>query len=121
MKHLAHVPPSPFEGVKFERRQNMRYRSSIDIERLVHDAQAELAQTDEPAFLAFMLALTCGLRKLEIDRLQWSAFHWSENFIRIQATKYFDPKTEHSIGDVPVVPKRWKFFGVTTPNRVRIS
>ena len=53
-----------------------------------------------PAFLAFLLALGAGLRRIEIDRLEWSAFHWDENVIRIEPTQHFDVKTEHSIGDV---------------------
>ena len=107
-KHLSRVKlpsPLPFEGVSFEPRQSMRYRSTIDVEKLTHAAREELALADPPVFLAFLLALGAGLRRIEIDRLEWSAFRWDENVIRIEPTQYFDVKTEHSIGDVPVDPE----------------
>jgi integrase len=94
--------PLPFEGIKFEPRQSMRYRSTIDPEVLTKKARTELAQEDPDAFLAFLLALGAGLRRIEIDRLEWNAFLWNENAIRIEPTEHFDVKTEHSIGDVPV-------------------
>ena len=100
VKRLSKVPLSPFAGVKFEPKQSMRYRSTINAKELMRDAQAELAHDDPPSFLVFLLALTCGLRKLEIDRLEWSAFQWDEGVVRIEPTEYFDVKTEHSIGDV---------------------
>jgi integrase len=34
--------------------------------------------------------------------LEWSAFLWDRNVIRIAPTKHFHPKSEHSIGDVEV-------------------
>jgi integrase len=80
----------------------MRYRSTIDVEKLTHAAHKELAKKDAPAFLAFVLALGAGLRRIEIDRLEWTAFHWDENVIRIEPTEHFDVKTEHSIGDISV-------------------
>lgn len=102
IKHLSTKPQSPFENISFEPRQSMRYRSTINVEKLTGAAHKELAQKDAPAFLAFLLALGAGLRRIEIDRLEWSAFHWDENVIRIEPTQHFDVKTEHSIGDVPV-------------------
>ena len=105
VKHLSHVQlpsPLPFDKVSFEPRQSMRYRSTINVEALTRDAHEELAQKDASAFIAFLLALGAGLRRIEIDRLEWSAFRWNENVIRIEPTEHFDVKTEHSIGDVPV-------------------
>jgi integrase len=32
--------------------------------------------------------------------LQWSAFQWDKKLLRIQPTRYFQPKSNHSIGDV---------------------
>jgi hypothetical protein len=105
IKHLSRVrlpSPLPFERISFEPRQSMRYRSTIDVEKLTHDAHEELAQADPEAFKAFLLALGVGLRRIEIDRLEWTAFRWDENVVRIEPTRHFDVKTEHSIGDVPV-------------------
>jgi integrase len=112
IKHLSVVLPSPlpFEGIAFEPRQSMRYRSSIDPAELTRTAQKELALKDSPVFLAFLLALGAGLRRIEIDRLEWSAFQWNHSVIRIERTQYFDVKTEHSLGDVSVDPQLMSVF-----------
>jgi len=112
LKHLSVELPSPlpFKEIAFEPKQSMRYRSNIDPAKLTRAAQKELAPTDEPVFLAFLLALGAGLRRIEIDRLEWDAFHWRENVIRIEPTQYFEVKTEHSIGNVPVDPDLMAVF-----------
>ena len=112
VKHLSVMLPSPlpFDGIAFEPRQSMRYRSSIDAGALTQAATDELSETDPPVFLAFLLALGAGLRRIEIDRLEWAAFRWEEGVIRIEPTRYFDVKTEHSIGDVPVDPELMAVF-----------
>jgi hypothetical protein len=61
LKHLEgclELPSgSPFEGVDFEKRQSMRYRSDFDVEKLVARAQAELAGACPEQFKIFLLAL----------------------------------------------------------------
>ena len=112
IKHLGVALPSPlpFEGVAFEPRSNTRYHSNIDPAKLARAAQKELATSDEPVFLAFLLALGAGLRRMEIDRLEWPAFHWNNQVIKIRRTKYFEPKTETSIRDVLVDPEVMSVF-----------
>src|SRR4030095_388131 len=108
IKHLSRVQlpsPLPFDKVSFEPRQSMRYRSTINVKKLTRAAHEELALSDPPAFRAFVLALGAGLRRIEIDRLEWSAFRWNDNVIRIEPTQHFDVKTEHSIGDVSLDPE----------------
>jgi integrase len=51
-----------------------------------------------------------GLRRNEIDKLPWSAFHWGDGVIHITATRYFRPKSETSIGDVLVDPELMEIF-----------
>jgi integrase len=111
-KHLSVTLPSPlpFEGVAFEPRQSARYRSNIDPAKLTQAAMTELAEQDPPVFLAFLLALGAGLRRIEIDRLEWSAFQWNHNAIRIEPTRYFDVKSEHSKGDVQIDPELISLF-----------
>jgi integrase len=112
IKHLSVKLPSPlpFEGIAFEPRQSARYRSNIDAAELCRAAQTELAEQDPPVFLAFLLGLGAGLRRIEIDRLEWAAFRWNDNVIRIEATRYFEPKTEHSIGEVQLDPELMSVF-----------
>ena len=114
----------PFEGVKFEPRPSMRYRSGFDVEKLIASAQAELPADQLKIFL---LAALAGLRRSEIDKLEWSAFRWNENLIRIEATRYFQPKSEDSAGDVEVDPEliaafrgfRAKVDGGTVDNTIQ--
>ena len=51
-----------------------------------------------------------GLRRNEIDKLEWSAFRWEKGLIRIEATRWFHPKSEDSIGDVEVDPELVELF-----------
>jgi integrase len=112
-KHLQSIrlpSPLPFAGVSFEPRVSQRYQSSIDIERLIAAARTELQKDKPELFKAFVLATFCGLRRLEIDRLTWGAFHFDEGLLRIQATQYFSPKSEDSIGDVALEPELVDLF-----------
>ena len=101
---LAHVSlhkpdKLPFDGVAFYERESMRYHSTIDIEALISDAVRELAQEQLKIFL---LATMAGLRRNEIDKLQWEAFRWNEGVIRIEVTEFFTPKSSDGAGDVSV-------------------
>ena len=77
----------------------MRYHSKMDIEALIQAAVRELPQEQLKIFL---LATMAGLRRNEIDKLQWSAFRWNDGVIRIEETEHFAPKTTDGAGDVPI-------------------
>jgi integrase len=98
---------SPFAGVSFEPRQSMKYRSGFNVEKLIEDAQKELPVEQLKILL---LALMVGLRRNEIDKLEWAAFRWEEGIIRIEATRYFHPKSEDSVGDVDIDAELLKVF-----------
>jgi integrase len=89
----------PFDGVPFYERESQRYRSNIDIEALIQAAVRELPQEQLKIFL---LATMAGLRRNEIDKLQWSAFRWNDAVIRIEETEHFAPKSSDGAGDVPI-------------------
>jgi Phage integrase family len=93
---------SPFEGVRLEPRQSMRYRSSFKIQELVEQAMAEL---DQEELKVFLLASMAGLRRNEIDKLPWTAFNWDRGTLRVEVTEHFDTKSEHSIGEVDLDPE----------------
>jgi hypothetical protein len=101
------ISGTPFDGVQFEPRQSMRYRSSLDVAQLIHSAEDELTREQLKVFL---LALMAGLRRNEIDKLEWLSFRWTQNVIRIETTKFLQPKTEESIGDVEVDPELIELF-----------
>jgi integrase len=105
VKHLAGVSlpdPLPFSEVEFEARQSLKYRPTFDIQTLISKAKDELAIRDPEAFKVFLLAAMVGLRRKEIDLLEWDSFLWEAGVVRVQATKHFDAKTEDSLGDVSV-------------------
>ena len=101
------IPCSPFEGVAFEPRRSMRYQSSFDVESLIRAAQKELPQE---LFKIFLLAIMAGLRRNEIDKLEWPAFDWGKGVISIRTTSHFAPKSEDSTGDVEVDPEVMELF-----------
>ena len=88
---------SPFIGIRPEPRQSMRYSSSFDLATLTMAALAELP--DEP-LKAFLLSAMAGLRKNEIDKLQWSAFDFERKTLRVNVSEHGTLKSEDSIGDV---------------------
>jgi integrase len=107
------LPPgfrSPFEKVKLEPRQSCRYRSSFDVRRLMVAAREELADTDPQAYKAFLLAVCCGLRRGEIDHLEWRAFGWSAQKLHIEPTEHLAVKTEDSIGEIDLEPELASLF-----------
>src|SRR5438105_1919977 len=101
LRHVAvHKPDElPFEGVAFYKRESMRYQSKVDIEALISDAMDGLPQEQLKIFL---LATMVGLRRGEIDKLQWQAFLWKEGKVRIETTEHSAPKTSDSEVDVPI-------------------
>ena len=111
IKDLSELPdPLPFAGVKVERVRATRYRSTFDMATLLESARCELATTKPEQFKIFLLGAMAGLRRNEIDLLPWTAFRWDEGLIRIEATKFFRPKSHESAGDVVVDSKLLEIF-----------
>ena len=94
--------PLPFAGVQFEARSSSRYRSEIDASAMVRAAREELESKYPEQFQIFLLAIMAGLRRREIDLLEWSALDFERGLIRVQATAHFQPKSEDSLGDVEI-------------------
>jgi hypothetical protein len=112
LKHLnLELPDSvPFAGVTFEPKPSSKYRSTFDIVQLVGVAKEELAQNDREAYKVFLLAVMVGLRRKEIDLLEWTSFRWKEGIIRIEPTRYFSAKSEDSYSDIAVDPELLGLF-----------
>ena len=89
---------SPFDGVKLEPRQSMRYRASFDVPALIGAAKSELAHADPEMFKVFLLALMAGLRRGEIDKLEWTAFDWANQKLCIETTEHLALKSGDSVG-----------------------
>src|SRR5258708_5581179 len=97
--------PLPFDGVEFEPRQSMKYRSDFNVINLIKLASKELRLSDPAAYMIFLLGVAAGLRRTEIDLLEGSAFRFKENAIRIEPTKFFHPKSQDSIAEIQVDPE----------------
>lgn len=112
-KHvLPHVRDSidlpeilPFDGLVFYPRQSMRYVSKVDAPALIRSAVDELAESDPEPFKIFLLGIMAGLRANEIDTLLWRQFDFTAGTITIEATPYFKPKAETSLGVVNLEPE----------------
>jgi len=94
--------PIPFHAVEFFPRQSAKYFSRIDAKTLLQEAHRELAKTDPPAFLAMLLALSAGLRKGEIDSLQWHQVDFTRQLIRVESTDSASLKTADSRDEVAI-------------------
>lgn len=115
-KHLTLRLPSPlpFEGVTLPEVGRSRYKSEIDPALLLTAAKRELAEgirgEDQPAnprpelFKIVLLALGAGLRRDEIDKLQWNQIQWHRNTIRVETTEHGRTKSAESEADVDVDP-----------------
>ena len=97
--------PLPFAGIAFEKAGSLRYRSTMQPEGLLLAAQNELATKHPEQFKIFVLALLAGLRRNEIDKLLWRSLDFRRGVVRVEATEYFQPKSEDSAGDVEVDPE----------------
>lgn len=136
LKHIEGIERSPFADIELKQLA-LRYRSEIDFEKLLKAASTELApkvSIPSPAtlqlpgpgpkresrrsrgsppgelFKIFLLCATAGLRRSEVDTLEWSAFHFQDNFIRITATRFFEGKSEASHDDVYLDPEICALF-----------
>jgi len=113
MKQLEKVSlpnPLPFDGVELYKRASIRYQGGFDVFGLIGAAKKELAERAPEQFKVFLPAVMAGLRRREIDTLEWSAFRWERGTIRIEPTKWFHPKSEDSIGDVEIDPELVEVF-----------
>jgi integrase len=102
--------PLPFEGVEFEPRQSVKYRSEFDVIGLIKQANRELGTSDPAAYMIFLLAVTAGLRRKEIDLLEWPSFRFKENAIRVEPTQFFHPKSQDSSGEIQTDPQIMAIF-----------
>jgi integrase len=109
---LALSDPLPFSNVEFEKRPSLKYHSNFDVRVLVAQAQAELGADPDRVelFKIFVLAAMCGLRRREIDLLPWTAFRWDQGVLRIEATEFFEPKSDESSAELPLDPELVSLF-----------
>jgi integrase len=93
----------PFDGVELEKRVDTKfYGAGIEPFALLRAAVDELAQDHVEELKAFLLAITLGLRRREIDLLEWQSFDFVAGTLRIMPTKWYQLKTNESASQLPL-------------------
>jgi integrase len=101
----------PFDGIGVERRTDTKfYGCGVDPHQLLRDAMAELGTDHPEALKAFLLALVFGLRRREVDLLEWQSFDFAAGTLRIMPTKWYALKTNESAAMLPVEPEILALF-----------
>lgn len=115
-KHLTLRLPSPlpFQEVELPSVGKSRYKSEINPALLLQQARRELAEgwqgegqplSPRPElFKIVLLALGAGLRRDEIDTLQWTQIQWHRTAITVETTEHGGTKSADSEADVEVDP-----------------
>jgi integrase len=104
---MALPDPLPFEGAeKFTKlRSYMRYQSKINAIAILNEGREELVEQKPEQFKILVLAVCCGLRRNEIDKLIWSQVDFDAAVIRIQTTRFFKAKSDDSNATVDLEPE----------------
>lgn len=101
----------PFDGVQLEVRSDTKfYGAGVDPVKLVRAAIAELADDHTEELKAFLLAITLGLRRREIDLLEWDSFDFDRGTLHVRPTKWYRLKTDESAVELPVEPEILELF-----------
>ncbi len=108
LKDRVHLPePLPLMGVEFKKVPSSyyRYRSKMDARALLLAGRDELAESRLGEYQILVLALLCGLRRNELDKLLWSQIDFSTGKISIETTPYFKAKSDASNNEVDMEPE----------------
>lgn len=91
----------PFAGVEFMGGTDSRYFSNFDIREILAAAKTELAGFDPDMYSVILLSAIGGLRRREIDLLEWPSVNFAHGVIQLRRTEYYIPKTPDSLRAVP--------------------
>lgn len=97
--------PLPFDGVELFETGSMKYISKVNVQSLIAAARSELKAADSEAYKAFLLGLFAGMRKSEIDLLEWRMVDWQNHVIRLEETEWLHLKTMDSAGEITIDPE----------------
>jgi integrase len=116
-KVLTHITaaklpaPLPLQDVSNVKVERSRYKSTFDPQALLVAARRELSEAVGEAsedkheqFKIILLALGAGLRRHEIDILEWRHIDWKRNVISVETTQYGSTKSHESENEVDVDP-----------------
>lgn len=105
LKGKISIPFNPFEGIQFEGIRKRKYdsaREGMNAELIFSSARNELAEEFPEQYKIFLLAITAGLRRKEIDWLKWKDIDFGEREISVSPSKDYSLKNNESEGRVPI-------------------
>jgi hypothetical protein len=102
----------PFDGVSVERRTDTKfYGCGVDPHVLLRDAVSELGADRPEELKAFLLALVLGLRRREIDLLEWQSFDFVTGTLRVMPTRWYSSKPTNRLRCYRSNPRSWRCLG----------
>ena len=102
LKGLSLPTPLPFEGVELFEGGYMKYISKVNAQALIAAARAELKPDEPEVYKAFLLGLFAGMRKAEIDLVEWDMVDFQNGVINLEETEWLHLKTQDSAGRIAV-------------------
>lgn len=106
MKDL-NLPPKeelPGHSTKMYKVAPKPYRSVMDLGLVLREGKAELRKSFPEQYKILLLAVCAGLRRDEIDKLQWSSIDFEKFRVRVELSEYFAGKSAHSISKDDGIP-----------------
>jgi integrase len=105
LKGLTLPSKLPLLGVALLDSSSKKYISKVNTSALITAAKNELSPVDPEAYKVFLLGLFAGLRKGEIDLLEWSMVDFRTGAILLEQTEWLHLKTADSAGMIPIDPE----------------
>jgi integrase len=105
IKKLGHIKlpsPLPFTDIEMFEAGSMRYQSKINAQALIAAARHEIMESDPEAYGIFLLGLFAGLRKAEIDSLEWRMIDFESGVIHLEESEFLHLKTAGSADEIPI-------------------
>jgi hypothetical protein len=97
--------PRPFHEIDFFGGTDSRYFSKFDIREFLAVAKERLLPMDPDAYSVVLLSAFAGLRRIEIDLLEWPSIDFNAGAIQLRYTEFYRPKTPDSLHPIPVREK----------------
>jgi integrase len=102
LKGVKLPTPLPFDGVELFDSGSMKYVSKLNVQTLIAAARVELKAAEPEVYKAFLLGLFAGMRKGEIDLVEWRVVDWQNQVIRLEETEWLHLKTKDSAGEITI-------------------
>ena len=102
LKTLHFPSPLPFDEVELLEGGSTKYISKVNATALIFAARSELKANEPEVYKAFILGLFAGMRKKEIDLVEWDMLDLQNNAINLEDTKWLHLKTTDSKGQIAI-------------------